>query len=46
MLDYPYYEDDNRRRKVGKCTICGCNIYSDADRYYINNEYIYEIFID
>ena len=46
MLDYPYYEDDNKRRKVGKCTICGCNIYSDADRYYINNEYICEECID
>ena len=40
MLDYPYYEDDNSRKEIGKCTICGCSIFSDMDRYYINGEYI------
>ena len=42
MLDYPYYEDDNSRREIGKCTICGCTIFSDMDRFYINGEYICE----
>ena len=42
MLDYPYYEDDNSRKEIGKCTICGCTIFSDMDRFYINGEYICE----
>ena len=42
MLDYPYYEPDNSRKEIGKCTICGCSIFSDMDRYYINGEYICE----
>ena len=46
MLDYPYYEDDNSRKEIGKCTICGTPIFSDMDRYYINGEYICEECID
>ena len=50
MLDFPMYEESNGRKEIGKCTICGCPIFSDMDRYYINGEYICEscrdIFMD
>ena len=42
MLDFPMYEESNGRKEIGKCTICGCSIFSDMDRYYINGEYICE----
>ena len=40
MIERIDYEDDNGRKEIGKCTICGCSIFSDMDRYYINEEYI------
>ena len=46
MLDFPMYEESNRRKEIGKCTICGCSIFSDTDRFYINGEYICEECID
>ena len=46
MLDFPMYEESNGRKEIGKCTICGCSIFSDMDRYYINGEYICEECID
>lgn len=46
MIERIDYEPDNRRKEIGKCTICGCSIFSDMDRYYINGEYICEECID
>ena len=46
MLDFPMYEESNGRKEIVKCTICGCSIFSDMDRYYINGEYICEECID
>ena len=40
MIERIDYEDDNSRKEIGKCTICGTPIFSDMDRYYINGEYI------
>ena len=42
MLDFIVYEDDNKRREIGKCEQCGTSIYTDMNYYHIEEDMICE----
>ena len=42
MIEYNYYEPECNEKVIGRCEICGCNIFASMDHYYINREYCCE----
>lgn len=42
MLDFIVYENDDKRKILGKCIECGCNVYNTEDHYLVHGDLICE----
>lgn len=42
MVEFVCYEENENRRIVGHCEVCGAVIYSDTNHYLIENDRVCE----